>query len=209
MDKLIRVLLIENESLIRIGIRTILLAETDFEIIGEAETSEEGFRIFQEKKPDVVLMSLRLKMTCAIDDVKTFRAFSPNARIIILAQRAGDGEISKALKEGALGYVLKDIHPDELVKAVRIVANGKKYIPSEVAEVLTEHLGMEELTPTEQIVLRMLVGAMSNKEISFALDISENTVKTHIKNIFDKLDVSDRTAATTTAIRRGLVRMDV
>ena len=206
---LIKILIIENEALLRTGIRTVLLAESDFEIIGEAETSEEGLRLFQERKPDVVLMSLRLKTTCAIDDVQTFRNFSPAAKIIILASHAGDGEINKALKKGALGYVLKNIAPEELVKAIRIVAGGKKYIPSDVAEVLTEHLGMEELTPTEQIVLRMLVGAMSNKEISFALDISENTVKTHIKNIFDKLGVSDRTAATTTAIRRGLVRMDV
>ena len=209
MDEKIRLLIIENEKLIRIGIRTILLAEPDFEIVGEAETSVEGFKVFQEKNPDVTLMSLRLKETCAIDDVKTFRDFSPNAKIIILAPRAGDGEITKALKQGALGYVLKDISPDELIKAIRIVANGKKYIPTEIAEVLTEHLGQEELTPSEQIVLRMLVGAMSNKEISFALDISENTVKTHIKNIFDKLGVSDRTAATTTAIKRGLVRIDV
>lgn len=209
MDKTIRLLIIENETLIRVGIRTILLSEPDFEIVGEAETSEEGFRLFQERKPVVTLMSLRLKTTCAIDDVKTFLDYSPNAKIIILAPRAGDGEISKALKQGALGYILKDISPDELIKAIHVVAKGKKYIPSEVAEVLTEHLGMEELTPAEQNILRMLVGAMTNKEISFALDISENTVKTHIKNIFDKLGVSDRTAATTTAIRRGLVRMDV
>lgn len=205
----IKILIIENESLIRIGIRTILSAESDFEIVGEAETSEAGFSLFQQTKPDVTLMSLRLKETCAIDDVQTFRKYSPNAKIIILASRAGDGEITKALKQGALGYVLKDIQPTELIKAIRTVGNGKKYIPSDVAEVLTEHLGEEELTPTEQIVLRMLVGAMSNKEIAFALDISENTVKTHLKNIFDKLGVSDRTAATTTAIRRGLVRMDV
>jgi DNA-binding NarL/FixJ family response regulator len=209
MDKKIRVLIIENEALLRTGIRTVLSAQSDFEIIGEAETSSEGFRLFKEKQPDVTLMSLRLKETCAIDDVRTFRDDSPNAKIIILAPRAGDGEISKALKQGALGYVLKDISPDEMVKALRLVANGKKYLPADVAEVLTEYLGAEELTPTEQIVLRMLVGAMSNKEISFALDISENTVKTHVKNIFDKLGVSDRTAATTTAIRRGLVRMDV
>lgn len=204
-----KILIIENESLLRTGIRTILLAESDFEIVGEAETSAEGFSLFKEKRPDVTLMSLRLKETCAIDDVQTFREFDPQARIIILASHAGDGEISKALKQGALGYVLKDISPDELIKAIRTVSRSKKYIPSEVAEVLTEHLGDEELTPTEQIVLRMVVGAMSNKEIAFGLDISENTVKTHLKNIFDKLGVSDRTAATTTAIRRGLVRMDV
>ncbi|HRH41406.1 MAG TPA: response regulator transcription factor [Pyrinomonadaceae bacterium] len=205
----IKILIIENETLIRVGIRSVLLAEADFEIVGEATTSGEGFKLFQTRQPDVTLMSLRLKETCAIDDVKTYRDHSPNAKIIILAPRAGDGEISKALKQGALGYVLKDISPAELVKAIRIVATGKKYIPTDVAEVLTEHLGMEELTPSELIVLRMLVGAMTNKEIAFGLDVSENTVKTHIKNIFDKLGVSDRTAATTTAIRRGLVRMDV
>jgi DNA-binding NarL/FixJ family response regulator len=204
-----KILIIENEILLRVGIRTILEAENDFEIIGEASTSEEGLGIFRERQPDVTLMSLRLKETCAIDDVKTFRDSAPNAKIIILAARAGDGEITKALKQGALGYILKDIAPAELVKAIRTVAAGKKYIPSDVAEVLTEHLGMEELTPTEQTVLRMLVGAMANKEIALALDVSENTVKTHLKNIFDKLGVSDRTAATTTAIKRGLVRLDV
>ena len=204
-----KVLIIENENLVRIGIRTILIAETDLEVIGEAETSEAGFSIFKEKNPDVVLMSLRLEKTCAIDDIKTFLDHSSQAKIIIIAQHAGDGEINLALKRGALGYVLKDISPDELVKAIRTVAAGKKYIPTNIAEVLSEHIGMEQLTPSEQTVLRMVVGAMSNKEISFALDISENTVKTHIKNIFEKLGVSDRTAATTTAIRRGLVRMDV
>lgn len=209
MQNSIRILLIESESLVRIGIKTVLNEQSDIEIVGEAETSVEGFKIFQEKEPDVTLMSLRLKETCAIDDVKTFRDYFSKAKIIILASHAGDGEISKALKQGALGYVLKDISPNELVKAIRVVATGKKYIPSDVAEVLTEYLGQEELTPSEQIVLRMLVGAMTNKEIAFALDVSENTVKTHVKNIFDKLGVSDRTAATTSAIKRGLVRIDV
>ncbi len=204
-----KILIVENEALIRIGIRTILSAENDFVIVGEAETSEEGFKLFQAKEPDVTLMSLRLKETCAIDDVQAFRGHDPNAKIIILASHAGAGEITKALKKGALGYLLKDVSPVELIKAIRVVASGKKYIPAEVAEILSENIGNEELTPTEQVVLRMLVGAMSNKEISFAMDISENTVKTHVKNIFDKLDVSDRTAATTTAIKRGLVRIDI
>lgn len=204
-----KILIIENEALLRIGIRTILSAESDFEIVGEAETSEAGFSLFQAQEPHVTLMSLRLKETCAIDDVKTFRDYSPKAKIIILASRAGDGEISKALKKGALGYVLKDISPPELVKAIRVVGLGRKYIPTEVAEILSENIGQAELTRTEQTVLQMVVGAMSNKEIAFAMDISENTVKTHVKNIFDKLGVSDRTAATTTAIRRGLVRIDV
>jgi len=113
------------------------------------------------------------------------------------------------LKKGALGYICKDVTPEELVDAIRTVAKGRKYIPSDVAAILSEHIGSEELTRAESNILRMIVGGMSNKEIAFALDISENTVKTHARNIFDKLGVSDRTSAATMAIKRGLVRTDL
>jgi DNA-binding NarL/FixJ family response regulator len=209
MQNSIRLLLIESQNLVRIGIKTVLSAENDIQIVGEAQTSVEGFELLKRTEPDVILTNLRTADSCVIDDIEKFLAESPKVKIIVLAQHAGDGEITKALKLGALGYLLKEVSPAELIKAIRIVASGKKYIPSEVAEILSENIGNEDLTPTEQIVLRMVVGAMSNKEIAFAMDISENTVKTHVKNIFDKLGVSDRTAATTTAIRRGLVRMDV
>lgn len=209
MQNSIRLLLIESETLVRIGIKTVVHAENDLPIVGEAETSAAGFELLKQTEPDVILMALRTPDSCAIDDIEDFLKVVPKAKIIVLAQHAGDGEITKALKRGALGYLLKDVSPAELVKAIRTVAAGKKYIPSEVAEILSENLGQEELTRTEQIVLRMVVGAMSNKEIAFAMEVSENTVKTHVKNIFDKLGVSDRTAATTTAIRRGLVRIDV
>ena len=209
MQNSVRLILIENQTLTRIGITTVLSLENDIEIVGEAETSAGGFKLLKELRPDLVLTTLRTADSCAMDDIEKFLAESPGVKIIVLAEHAGDGEISKALKKGALGYLLKNVSPEELVKAIRVVASGKKYIPSNVAQTLTEHLGMEELTPAEQTVLRMIVGGMSNKEIGFALDISENTVKTHAKNIFDKLDVSDRTSATTTAIRRGLVRIDV
>ena len=99
--------------------------------------------------------------------------------------------------------------PEDLVKAIRTVAAGRKFIPNDIAQILSENLGKEELTPSESTVLRMIVGGMSNKEIAFALDVSENTVKTHIQNIFGKIGVSDRTSAATTAIKRGLVRVDL
>src|SRR5207342_1207012 len=105
--------------------------------------------------------------------------------------------------------ICKDVEPDELIKAIRTVNEGRKYIPADIAEILSEHVGQEELTPTEANVLRMIVGGMSNKEIGFALDISENTVKTHVQNIFGKIGVSDRTSAATLAIKRGLVRVDI
>jgi DNA-binding NarL/FixJ family response regulator len=204
----VRVLIVEHETLTRIGVRTVL-GQDDFEIVGEAATAAEGFELFKAVKPDVAILSLRMPDSCAIDDLAAYFIENPKAKIIVLADHAGDAEITRALKKGALGYVCKDIRPYELIKAVQTVAKGKKYIPPEIAGILSEHLGEEELTPSEQTVLRMIVGGMQNKEIAFALDISENTVKTHIKNIFEKIGVSDRTSAATLAIKRGLVRIDL
>lgn len=207
--KTIRILLVENQTLTRIGIKTILSENEDFQIVGEAASSAEGFKLFQELKPDVTILGLRLPDSCAIDDLSDYFAKDKRAKILILAEHAGDAEIKKALKKGASGYVCKDISPEELLKAVHSVDSGKKYIPNYIAAVLSENLGQEDLTNSEQRILQMIVGGMSNKEIAFALDISENTVKTHVKNIFDKIGVSDRTSAATTAIRRGLVRVDI
>ena len=209
MKDSIRILIIESETLVRVGVRTILSSQTDFEIVGEAETIEKGFDLFKQTNADVVLMSLRFAETCAIDEIERFLKFAPRAKIIVLASHAGDAEISRSLKIGAFGYVCKDISDDELIKAVRIITSGKKYIPSGVANILSENLGQEQLTNAEKRILKTIVEGLSNKEIARKLDISENTVKTHIKNIFDKIDVSDRTSAATTAIRRGLVRVDL
>lgn len=208
MSEQIRVLVIENQPLVRLGIASVLGAEADIEIAGEANDGSGGFELFRTLRPDVVILSLRMPDSCAIDLLGDYFSTDAKARIIILAEHAGDAEIAKSLKLGALGYVCKDVAPAELVEAVRIVASGRKFIPHDVAAILSEHIGSEEITKTESRVLRMIVGGMSNKEIAFALDISENTVKTHIKNIFDKLGVSDRTSAATTAIKRGLVRVD-
>lgn len=205
----IRVLLIEDQPLTRLGIRSVIELEPDIEIAGEADYAIDGFNKFRELKPDVTILGLRLRDSCSIDDLDNYFIADAKAKIIVLAEHAGDAEITKALKKGALGYVCKDVTPEELVNAIRTVEKGRKYIPADVAAILTEHIGSEELTPAESNILRMIVGGMSNKEIAFALDISENTVKTHASNIYDKLGVSDRTSAATLAIKRGLVRTDL
>lgn len=205
----IKVLIIENEALTRLGICAVLNSEKDFAIVGDARTSDEGFRLFREKRPDVTLMSLRLGDACAVDEIGSFLKFASQAKIIILASHAGDAEITRALRGGAYGYILRDISETELVKAIRTVAAGKKYIPGEVAAILSESIGQESLTNTEQKILEMIVGGNSNKEIAYNLNVSENTVKTHVKNVFEKLGVADRTSAATSAIRRGLVRIDL
>jgi DNA-binding NarL/FixJ family response regulator len=209
MNSGINVLLIENQPLTRLGIRAVLDDEEDITLTDETDNAKDGFRLFREKNPDVTILGLRFPDSCSIDDLDNYFAERPKAKIIVLAEHAGDAEISKALKKGAAGYICKDISPSELVTAIRKVAAGRKYIPDEIAQVLSEHLGQEDLTPTEVNVLGMIVGGMSNKEIGFALDIFENTVKTHVQNIFGKIGVSDRTSAATTAIKRGLVRVDL
>src|SRR5215213_1817542 len=207
METPVRILIIENQTLVKIGIQAVLSAKADFQIVGEAGSGAEGFQKFQKLKPDVTILSLRLPDSCAIDTLDDYFREEKRARLLVLADTAGDAEISKALKKGALGYICKDISPDELVKAIRAVAAGKKYIPSDIAEILSESFGSEELTPTETRILQQIVAGKSNKEIAYDLEISENTVKTHVKNVFEKLQVSDRTSAATLAIKRGLVRI--
>ncbi len=209
MQSPIRVLIVESQTLIRIGLKAILQTQKDIEIFAEAETSEQGFEIFEKTRVDVTLMSLRLGASCAIDEIGRFLRVAPQAKIIVLASHAGDAEISRSLESGAFGYICTDVSEADLLKAIRTTVSGKKFIPSNVAEILTENFGHETLTPSEQKILQMIVGGKSNKQIAFDSSISENTVKTHIKNIFDKLGVSDRTSAATLAIKRGLVRADL
>jgi DNA-binding NarL/FixJ family response regulator len=208
-DQPIRTLLVEDQPLTRIGIGTVIAEEEDIELAGESGTAADGFAKFRELRPDVTILGLRLPDSCSLDDLDNYFIADPKAKIIVLAEHAGDAEISRALKKGAAGYICKDVSPEDLLKAIRTVAAGKKYIPADIAQILSENIGKEDLTPTESTILRMIVGGMSNKEIAFALDVSENTVKTHNQNIFGKIGVSDRTSAATTAIRRGLVRVDL
>ncbi len=205
----IRLLLVENQTLARIGIRTILSGQSDVEIVGEAETGAAGFGLFRALQPDVMILSLRLPDVCAIDVLDDYYNENAGAKILILAEHAGDSEISRALKKGVAGYVCRDVSASELIAAVRAARAGKKFIPADIAEILSENFSREELTAAERKILQVLVGGKSNKEIAFDLKISENTVKTHVKNVFEKLGVSDRTSAATLAIKRGLVRIDI
>ena len=206
---MINVLLIENQSLTRLGVRAVIDRESDIDLIGETDNASDGFSKFRILNPDVTILGLHFPDSCSIDDLDGYFAERPKAKLIVLADHAGDAEIAKALKKGAYGYICKNILPSDLLVAIRTVAQGRKYIPDEIAQILSEHIGEEELTRTESNILRMIVGGMANKEIAFALDISENTVKSHNQNIFSKIGVSDRTSAATTAIKRGLVRVNL
>jgi len=205
----IRILIVENQTLTRLGIKTILNEQSDVKIVGEAQTGAEGFELFRTLKPDVTILSLRLPDSCAIDILEDYYNENPKSKILILAEHAGDSEISRSLKKGVSGYVCKDVSESEFIKAIRAVGAGRKYIPAEIAEILSESFAQEELTPSERKILQAIVAGKANKEIAYDLKVSQNTVKTHVKNVFEKLGVSDRTSAATLAIKRGLVRIDV
>jgi len=205
----IRILIVENQTLTRLGIKTILNEQSDVKIVGEAQTGAEGFELFRTLKPDVTILSLRLPDSCAIDILEDYYNENPKSKILILAEHAGDSEISRSLKKGVSGYVCKDVSESEFIKAIRAVGAGRKYIPAEIAAILSESFAQEELTPSERKILQAIVAGKANKEIAYDLKVSQNTVKTHVKNVFEKLGVSDRTSAATLAIKRGLVRIDV
>ncbi|HTH51447.1 MAG TPA: response regulator transcription factor [Pyrinomonadaceae bacterium] len=206
---MISVLLVENSPLVRLGVKTLLAETDDIDLVGEAETPEEGFRQFVEFAPDVTILGLRFPDSCSIDDLEKYLRESSDAKILMLADHAGDAEIKRALDRGARGYICKNIAPHALLDAIRRVARGGKYIPDDIADILDEHRGSESLTPAEENVLKMLISGSTNKEIAAHLGVSENTIKTQIQSIFGKLGVDDRTSAATAAIRRGLVRIDI
>ena len=181
MLQVVSVLLIENQPLTRLGVRTVIDGESDIQLAAEADNATDGFKLFRELKPDVTILGLRLPDSCAIDDLDNYFIADPKAKIIVLAEHAGDAEITKALRKGAAGYICKDVSPGELVTAIRTVNAGRKYIPEDIARILSENLGQEDLTPAEANILRMIVGGMSNKEMAFALDVSEKMQDPQIK----------------------------
>lgn len=203
-----RILLVESSPVIRVGLKTIIEPEPDLEIVAEFSNGQEAVASHSQLKPDVTLYDLRMPEVCGVDAAAEIQKVSPATKIIILAAQAGDSEINRSLKNGACGYILKTAPPAEILKAIRAVAAGRRFVSPEIAEVLTENLGMEDLTSAELRVLERIAKGKSNKEIAEWLGLSENTIKTHLKNIFGKLGVDDRTAAVVTAIRRGIIRID-
>ena len=209
MNDLIKVLVVEDHLIARLGIAAIINAQPDMAVVAEAVLGLEAVEIHRRYQPDVTLMDLRLPDIWGTDAIKKILQHTPPAKIIVLTSYTGDAGVSRALKAGAVGYILKDVLDKELVNAVRLGHNGTRYVSPTVAAVLSTNLAADELSPGELRVLHFIVAGHSNKEIAATLGITENTVKSYLRNIFLKLDVEDRTAAAILAVRRGLVQLDV
>jgi len=204
-DPPIRVLCADDHALVRKGIASILANEADMKLVAEAENGRDAVALFRQHHPDVTLMDLRMPELDGIAAVHAIRAEFPDARIIVLTTYAGDAQAAAALKAGASGYLLKNLVRKELLETIRAVHSGKRRVPPEIATEIAEHVADDALTGREVEVLRRVAAGKSNKLIAVELDISEGTVKTHMKSILPKLDASDRTHAVMIALKRGIL----
>lgn len=204
----ISVLCVDDHPLIRKGIASILANEADMLLVAEASTGREAVELFRLHKPDVTLMDLRLPGLDGIAATKEIRLEFPQARIIALTSFDGDQEIYQALEAGARGYLLKEMVHTEVLHAIRTVHSGKRLMPPEVAERLSEYFPQIALTPREVEVLGFVAKGLANKEIAGRLGTASGTIKMHIQNILGKLQAADRTHAVTIAFQRGILHLD-
>jgi two-component system, NarL family, response regulator len=205
---LIRILLIDDHDMVRIGLKAILSLEPEFCVAGEAEDGPGGLQMFRQCVPDVTLMDLRMPGTGGVETTAAILKEFPDAKIIMLTTYDGDEDVYRALKTGAKGYVLKRVRSDELVRAIKTVHAGGRYLSAEAERRLAEHASGSELTHRELEVLQYIAKGLNNKEIGNLVGCTRFTVKFHVQNILQKLGVADRTEAVATAMQRGILRAD-
>jgi two-component system NarL family response regulator len=203
----ITVLIADDHPIFRVGLRNLIDQQPDMRVVGEAADGPQAVRAIAEHHPDVTLLDLRMPGMDGPQVIAAVLAHDPGARIIILTTYDGDEDIYRAVEAGARGYLLKDTFPEGMLDAIRDVHGGGHLFPAAVAAKLVGHTPGAGLSTREHAVLELLARGLSNKEIQAALSIPEGTLKNHLKRVFDKLDVTDRTQAVLVAIKRGLVHL--
>jgi DNA-binding NarL/FixJ family response regulator len=206
-DRKIRILTVDDHPMLREGIAAVLRAHSDMELVGEAENGEHAVVAHRQLNPDVTLMDLQMPVLGGVDAITRIRRESPDAKIIVLTTYAGDVQALRAMRAGAAGYLLKGALRRELLDTIRAVYEGRRYLPSEIAQEIALHSYEDGLSERELDVLRLVARGKANKEIAVELRVSEDTVKSHLKSIFVKLSVGDRTQAVTLALKRGIIEI--
>ena len=204
----IRLMIVDDHSMVRIGFATLLGAEPGFEVVAEAEDADQAVAMFRRRKPDITLMDVRMPGDSGLAALSRIRAEFPAARIVMLTTYDLESLILRALETGACGYLLKSIKRDELVAAVRRVHQGETCFPISISRHAAELGQINRLTPREHETLDLLRRGLSNRDIGLVLGVSENTAKAHVKSLFIKLDVADRAEAVAAAFERGLLQVD-
>lgn len=203
----VRLLVADDHPLLREGVTAIIQRQPDMEVIGEAENGAEAIESFRRLRPDVTLMDLQMPVVGGVEATIAIRGEFPSARIIILTTYAGDVQAVRALKAGAAGYLLKTSLRKEMIDAIRAVHAGQRRVISEIANEIAVHAGDDSLSEREISILSLISAGRANKQIAWELSISEDTVKAHLKSVFSKLDVGDRTHAVTVAAKRGIIAL--
>jgi len=210
----IRILISDDHPVVRTGLRGMINGEPDFEVVGEAENGKEAVAMTGELRPQVVLMDLRMPEMDGVTAIGHIKAEHPEVQVLVLTTYESDADILRAIETGATGYLLKDTPREELFEAIRLVARGESPLDPGVAARLMQRMrgpseeGLSSLSTREIEVLELVALGTSNKEIAKQLWVSETTVKSHMLHIFDKLSVTDRTAAVTAALKRGIIRLE-
>lgn len=201
----IRLLVVDDHHLLREGIAAVLACEPDIVLAGNAADGHEALLQFRSLQPDLTLMDLQMPGMDGVQAIQAIRAEFPAARIAILTTYQGDVRALQAIRAGASGYLLKSTLRKQLLQAIRAMAAGQRYIPADIAAELAVHLSQEPLTPREKEVLRCVALGMPNKQIAATLGLSDETIKSHLKSLMDKLGAQNRTHAVTLGIQRGII----
>jgi DNA-binding NarL/FixJ family response regulator len=203
----IRILTVDDHPMLREGVASVIEAQSDMALVGEAANGREAIERFRQHRPDVTLMDLQMPDMNGIDAINAIRGEFPDARIVVLTTYKGDVQALRALKAGASGYLLKSMLRKELLETIRAVHAGRRRVPPEIATEIAEHAADDALTEREISVLKRVAVGSANKQIAVTLGISEETVKAHMKSILAKLSANDRTHAVTIALNRGIIEV--
>ncbi|MCL5746450.1 MAG: response regulator transcription factor [Acidobacteria bacterium] len=206
-EERIRVLVTDDHPVVLFGLAAIISAQSDMVVVARAASGQEAVELFREHRPDITLMDLRLPGMSGVEAIRVLRREYPDSRFIVLTTYEGDENIHRAVQAGAQAYLLKGMPHAELVKAIRAVHRGLRYLPTPVRESLEGRPHGPVLSDREMEILQLIVRGLSNKEIGRVLHITEGTVKWHVNIILSRLNVNDRTQAVVAAVRRGLVHL--
>ena len=207
MEPRISLLCVDDHHLVRAGIAALVDVQPDLKVVGVAASGEEAIARYQELRPDVVLMDLQMEGISGLDAIRAIRAADPTAKIVVVTMHHGEEDVYRALEAGAMTYLLKDALPDELVHTIRAVQEGRRPLSAEVEAILKDRSSDDALSGREVQIVELVAEGCSNKDIALELGIALETVRAHLRNIFGKLGVKDRTAAVREAIRRGNIHV--